>query len=170
VCKDKIAKEFCQGVFAIAGAFAINHPLIDASGSLDLIYMVLQNHSFLLPEFTKLTNAQAFFNCFKIVIKLPEEAHEDTSTLLLECQQPIAAGQEPLKNLLYALFVQSWNAYLTVKVKQQQQLELQEFLEASLKDSSSTAPIAMMLDGPTPKLPKLQEFLTSATTNQTKIL
>jgi hypothetical protein len=39
--------------------------------------------------------------------------------LSLEHQQPIAAGQEPLKNLLHTLFVQSWTAYLTVKSEQQ---------------------------------------------------
>jgi hypothetical protein len=28
VCKDEIANEFCKAVFAIAGAFAINHPIL----------------------------------------------------------------------------------------------------------------------------------------------
>jgi hypothetical protein len=80
--------------------------------------MVFENHSPLLLEFTELTNAQAFFDRFKIATELLEEAHED-AMLSLEHQQPIAAGQEPLKNLLHTLFVQSWTAYLTVKSEQQ---------------------------------------------------
>jgi hypothetical protein len=168
VCKDEIAKEFCKGVFAIAGAFAINHPLIDAYGCLDLIYMVFENHSPMLLEFTELANAQAFFDRFKTATALPEEAHVD-ATLSLEHQQPVAAGQEPLKNLLHALFVQSWTAYLAVKSEQQRQLALQEFLEAALKDSA-TEPVAMMLDGLTLESPELQDFVTSAIADQTKSL
>jgi hypothetical protein len=37
VCKDEIANEFCKGVFAIAGAFAISHPLIDSASTHGLI-------------------------------------------------------------------------------------------------------------------------------------
>jgi hypothetical protein len=76
VCQDKIAKEFCQGVIAFASASAISQPLIDATGTLNLIYLVFENHHAMLLEFTKLPNAQAFFDCFKIVTELPEEANE----------------------------------------------------------------------------------------------
>jgi hypothetical protein len=152
----------------IAGAFAINHPLIDTSGTLDLMNLVFENHPALLLKFAKLLNAQAFFDKFQIATELPEEAHED-AMLSIERQLPIIAGKEPLKNLLHSLFVQSWNAYLAVKADQQRQLDLQEFLEASLKDSA-TAPVAMMLDGLTLESPELQEFVTSAIANQTKSL
>ena len=116
VCKDELANEFCKGVFAIAGAFAINHPLIESSGTLELIYLLFETNSATLLEFTELPTAQAFFGRFRIATELPEETHK-AMTLSYERQLPVAAAEEPLKNLLHALFVRSWQAYLAVKAE-----------------------------------------------------
>jgi hypothetical protein len=42
VCKDEIAKEFCKGIFALAGAIAINHPQIDVKDTDNLINLVFE--------------------------------------------------------------------------------------------------------------------------------
>jgi hypothetical protein len=70
----------------------------------NIIYLIFDNHSAVFLEFTELLDVQAFFDHFKIAAELPEEAHKD-DTLSLEHQHPVAAGKEPLKNLLQALFV-----------------------------------------------------------------
>jgi hypothetical protein len=166
VCKDEIAREFCKAVFAIAGAFAINHPHLDVANTRDLIYLVFEKHFAVLLEFTELPDAQSFFNLFKTATELNEEAHEH-ATLSLDRQHPVEPGEEPLRNLLEALFVQSWNAYLGVKAEQQRQLDLQEFLEVSLK-TTATEVVAMELDSLTLESPELQEFVNSAIAAKTK--
>jgi hypothetical protein len=144
---------------------------MDVSNSRDLINLVFEKHFPMLLEYTELEDAQAFFDHFTTAAKVPIEAHVHVK-LSLEQQYAVGIGEEPLKNLLKALFVQSWNAYLAVQAKQQHQLDLlQEFLESSLKTSASTTPIAMQSDSLTLKSPELQEFFHSATTsNKTKSL
>jgi GGDEF domain-containing protein len=107
VCKNEIAKEFCDRVFALAGALVINHPQIDVSDTRDLIYLVFEKNHAVLLQYTGLPNAQAFFDVFKIATKLNEEPHKNgtLSLLLLDHQYTINAAREPLKNLLKPLFL-----------------------------------------------------------------
>jgi hypothetical protein len=168
VCKDEIANEFCKGVFALAGAFAINHPVIDSVHTNDLINLVFENHHPMLLEYAELSDGQSFFNRFRIATELPDEAHVHGS-LPLERKYPVEAAEESFTNLLEAVFVRSWNAYLGIKAEQQRQLDLQEYLETSLKNAA-TAPVAMQLDNLTLDSIELKDFVASTIADQTKSL
>jgi hypothetical protein len=166
VIKNDVSIIFCRAVFTIACALAIHHPTVDQANAPDLVALVFEKHHDELLGFSEIDSAQAFFNLFRTANSIPTGAHEH-ETLSLVRQQAVEAAQDSLKNILHALFVRSWTAYLSVKAEQQRQLELQEFIETSFKQDA-TCPLAMELDTLTVESPALHEFVAREIAKHTK--
>jgi hypothetical protein len=122
--KSDVSIIFCSTVHTLACALGIHHPTtVDQANTNNLVPLVFGKKLDELLDFAEIDSAQAFFNLIK------------TANYILT---------KAINNLLDALFVCSWNAYLGIKAEQQHQLELQEFVETSFKKKAAPAPIAMM--------------------------
>jgi hypothetical protein len=166
VIKNDVSIIFCRAVFTLACAMAIHHPTVDQANATDLVALVFEKHHDELLNFSEIDSAQAFFTLFRTANSIPTEAHEH-ETLSPVRQEAVEAAEDSLKNILHALFVRSWTAYLGVKAEQQRQLELQEFIETSFKQDA-TDPVSMELDTLTVESPALHEFIAREIAKNTK--
>jgi hypothetical protein len=111
---------------------------------------------------------QTFFDLFQETHPVPEGTHQ-YSTLDLDEIHTVDAAEESFRDLIDALFVRSWSAYLDAKDKNQRQLELQEYVESQLKERA-TAPVAMDIDQITTDSPELADAVKAQVAKQIKSL
>jgi hypothetical protein len=160
---------YCRAVFALAGAIAINHPGIAMEKTRDLIIYVFEKNYETLLVHSEISTAQEFFDYFKTATEDPAPAHTVPCPDLELGYYAVIPAEESFCNLLEALFVRSWTAYLSTQEEQVRALQLKEFVDRSMK-TSATAPVAMDVDNITVDSPALKDFVADEVTKATEAL
>ena len=160
---------FCRAVFALSGAICINHPGIPMEKTRALIIYVFETHYETLLVHSEISSAQEFFDYFKEATEDPLPAHTVPCPDLELGYYAVIPAEETFCNLLKALFVRSWTAYLSAQEDQSRALQLKEFVDRAMK-TDATAPVSMDVDNITVDSPALKDFVADQVTQATEAL
>jgi hypothetical protein len=164
-----LRRHFCTAVFALGGAIAINHPDLLMEKTRDLIIYVFELHHEDPLKHAEIATAQEFFDSFKEATVDPAPAHTSFCPNLEHGYYPIISAEVQFNTLLSALFVRSWDAYISAQDEQARALQLKEFTDTTMK-TSATASVAMEVDQVTAGSPALADLVTSQVTKATEDL
>jgi hypothetical protein len=152
-------KLFCQAALALATCCAINEPAFDKSYGPLLVNATFEAHSEELLKHAGLLTKLQFFTAFHKYTDSPGNVHQvgdipDADRLIVA---PLVAAYKPI---MLGLFVHPWDPYNTATEKHLRSLQIQEFVELSLK-ATATENTAMDLEDITAESQALKDSFSS---------
>lgn len=177
IASELMQHEFCTAISSLGTAISLHKFGVDTASikAKNLIFSTIETHEELIKHFPMInvtdgehSDLQVFFQEFKISTNDPDEVHM-VGSLDEAYSEAVASAVPDYKCLLEALFVRSWDTYLSRTAELARQLEVKTFVEASMRENA-TADVAMELEEITINSQKLGDLVQSKITEGTRKL